>query len=53
VEQTYLGYYTRPEVHTVIGFESRPPHPLGHQLPPFDPALLDRQRQRAPFWRKT
>jgi hypothetical protein len=53
VDHTCRGYYTLPQVHEVIGFESRPPQPLGHELPPFDPSLLDRQRQRAPFWRRT
>ena len=53
VDHTYRGYYTDPRVHEAIGFESRPPQPLGHQLPPFDPELLARQRQRAPFWRET
>lgn len=51
VEHTYRGYYTLRVVQTAVGFDARPPQPLGHQLPPFDPALLDRQRQRAPFWR--
>jgi hypothetical protein len=51
VEHTYRGYYTLPAVHAAIGFESRPPQPLGHQLAPFDPALLEGQRLRAPFWR--
>ena len=53
VSHTYRGYYTLPEVHRAIGWESRPPQPLGHRLPAFDPALLARQRQRAPFWRPT
>jgi len=52
VEHTYRGYYTLPAVHQAIGHESRPPQPLGHRLPPFDPALLDRQRVRLPFWRR-
>jgi hypothetical protein len=51
VEHTYRGYYTRADVKRAIGFDPRPPQPLGYQLEPFDPALLDRQRQRAPFWR--
>jgi hypothetical protein len=51
VEHAYRGYYTRAEVKRAIGVESRPPQPLGYHLEPFDPALLDRQRQRAPFWR--
>jgi hypothetical protein len=52
VEHTYRGYYTLAAVHHAIGHESRPPQPLGHQLPPFDPTLLDRQRVRLPFWRR-
>ena len=52
VEHTYRGYYTLPAVHQAIGHESRPPQPQGHRLPPFDPALLDRQRERLPFWRR-
>jgi hypothetical protein len=53
VEHAYRGYYTLPAVQRAVGFEPRPPQPLGHQLPPFDPAVLDLQRQRAPFWRQT
>lgn len=51
VEHAYRGYYADPRVHRVIGWESRPPQPLGHELPRFDEALLTRQRVRAPFWR--
>jgi Gluconate 2-dehydrogenase subunit 3 len=51
VEHTYRGYYTLPRVLAAIGVEPRPPQPLGHSLPPFDPALLAQQRERAPFWR--
>jgi len=53
VEHTYRGYYTLPRVHAAIGWESRPPQPLGHRLAPFDPALLAIQRRRPPFWRRT
>ncbi len=53
VDHTYRGYYTMPAVHAAIGYESRPPQPRGYRLPPFDPALLDQQRTRAPFWRRT
>jgi len=51
VEHTYRGYYTLAAVQRAVGLEPRPPQPRGHRLPPFDPALLDGQRQRAPFWR--
>jgi hypothetical protein len=53
VEHTYRGYYILPAVQIAVGFDPRPPQPLGHELPPFDPAVLDLQRQRAPFWRRT
>jgi hypothetical protein len=53
VEHTYRGYYTLADVKRAIGYDPRPPQPLGYQLEPFDPALLERQRQRAPFWRQT
>ena len=52
VGHTYRGYYTLPAVHRTIGHDSRPPQPRGHRLPPFDLALLDRQRVRVPFWRR-
>jgi hypothetical protein len=55
VAAAYLAYYTAPAVRQVLarltGYEDRPPQPLGYDLPPFDLALLDRQRARAPFWR--
>jgi hypothetical protein len=53
VEHTYRGYYALAAVQVAVGFEPRPPQPLGQTLPPFDPALLEQQRQRAPFWRQT
>jgi hypothetical protein len=56
VDAAYLAYYTAPRVRMVIervtGYAARPPQPLGYELEPFDERLLDKQRQRAPFWRK-
>lgn len=56
VAAAYLAYYTHPEVRAVLerltGYEARPPQPLGYELPPFDEALLETQRRRAPFWRE-
>jgi hypothetical protein len=56
VDAAYLGYYTAPLVRAVIervtGYEARPPQPLGYELEPFDEHLVEKQRQRAPFWRK-
>jgi Gluconate 2-dehydrogenase subunit 3 len=51
VDHTYRAYYTLPEVQQSLGWY-RPPQPLGHTLPPFDPSLLAQQRTRAPFWRR-
>ena len=53
VDHTYRGYYTHPHVYQAIGYTHRPPQPLGHELPLFDPVMLEKQRQRAPFWRQT
>lgn len=56
VAAAYLAYYTEPRVRTVIerltGYAARPPQPRGYELEPFDEALLAKQKQRAPFWRK-
>jgi hypothetical protein len=53
VDHTFRGYYTLASVQRAVGFEPRPPQPLGYHLEPFEPALLDLQRQRTPFWRQT
>ncbi len=53
VEHTYRGYYALLVVQRALGLSGEPPQPRGYQLPPFDPALLTIQRQRAPFWRRT
>ncbi len=52
VEHTYRGYYALPVVQRALGLSGEPPQPRGYQMPPFDPALLTLQRQRAPFWRQ-
>ena len=57
VNHAYRAYYTDPRVlahlERTAGYPARPPQPLGHELPPWDPDLLARQRERAPFWRRT
>jgi hypothetical protein len=50
VELAYSAYYVRPEVQAACGYQG-PPQPLGHTLPPFDPARLAGQRRKAPLWR--
>ncbi|MFT4726454.1 MAG: hypothetical protein ACI9UN_000949 [Granulosicoccus sp.] len=53
---TYNMYYTDPTVRQVIervtGYEARPPQPKGYPLEPFDETLLNKVRQRNPFWRQ-
>jgi hypothetical protein len=53
VEHTYRSYYTLPVVQRALGLTGEPPQPRGYHLAPFDPALLAKQRQRPPFWRRT
>ena len=43
VEHAYRGYYVRPEVHAAIGYATRPPQPLGHELAPLREELLQLQ----------
>lgn len=55
VAAAYTAYYVDPRVRAVVeartGYPARPPQPDGYHLPPFDEALLETQRRRAPFWR--
>jgi hypothetical protein len=57
LNHAYRGYYTHPSVLQAIeratGYPARPPQPLGHAIEPWDEGLLARQRERAPFWRRT
>ena len=52
LEATYVAYYSRPEVHTRIGWRTGPIQPDGFALPPFDETILDTVRKRKPFWRQ-
>jgi len=52
VQQTYDGYYTDTRVFDVIGYNVPKP-PVGGARPKLlDESLLEKQRQRAPFWRR-
>lgn len=51
VGHTYRAYYVDPRVVAGLGLEARSPQPAGHILPPFDPALLSRVRERGPIYR--
>jgi len=47
VLHTYNGYYTNPQVFQLIGYTQSP---QGQPPELLDPRLLEKQRQRAPFW---
>ena len=51
VELVYETYYTDDRVHERIGWVGRPPQPEGFELEPWDPAILEKARDREPFWR--
>ena len=52
VELVYLVYYSDERVHRRIGWKTGGVQPDGFDLPPFDEAVLEKVRQRAPFWRR-
>ncbi len=51
VRQTYNGYYTNPIVFEAFGYSTPQPE-IGRQPELLDESLLEKQRQRAPFWTK-
>lgn len=51
VRQTYNGYYTNPIVFEAFGYSTPQPE-IGGQPELLDQSLLEKQRQRAPFWTK-
>ena len=51
VRQTYNGYYTNPEVFRKLGIPDSSDPGSGRQPELLDVSLLEKQRQRAPFWR--
>ncbi|MFB3119241.1 MAG: gluconate 2-dehydrogenase subunit 3 family protein [Stenotrophomonas maltophilia] len=53
VRQTYNGYYTNPSIFQLIGYSERPPRCTSGNLELLDESLLEQQRQRAPFWRRS
>ena len=52
VDVVYIAYYSDERVHNRIGWRSGPLQPLGWELPPFDPEILETVAKRKPFWRK-
>jgi hypothetical protein len=52
LDVVYLAYYADARVHVRIGWRTGPLQPRGFSLPPFDDAILEQTRKRAPFWRE-
>ena len=52
VDLVYIAYYSDERVHKRIDWRTGPLQPLGWELPPFDPAILENVAKRKPFWRK-
>ena len=52
VLQTYNGYYTDTRILDIIGYNVPKPPATGARPTLMDESLLDKQRRRAPFWRK-
>lgn len=52
VRQTYNGYYTNPRVFELLGYSPPQAPAEGYQPELLDQSLLEKQRQRAPFWRR-
>ena len=51
--KTYNGYYPNPTIFQVIGYPERLAQGTSGSLDLLDESLLEQQRQRAPFWRRS
>jgi hypothetical protein len=55
LQASYNAYYIDPRVLAVVaaqtGYRPGGPQPDGHELPPFDEAMVAVARTRAPHWR--
>ena len=52
VDLIYIVYYSDERVHKRIEWRTGPLQPLGWELPPFNPRVLETTAKRKPFWRK-
>ncbi len=56
LQAAYNAYYIDPRVLAIVaaktGYRPGAPQPDGHELPPFDEALIATARTRAPHWRQ-
>ena len=48
----YEGYYTRPEIWRLIGYEPHPTNTLGPMMTPFDANSLSRVRELPPLYKE-
>ena len=53
VQQAYNGYYISTQVFDAIGYDHSAPPEEGAQPALMDESLLETQRRREPFWRRT
>lgn len=51
LDLVYLAYYGEPQVQRRIAWRGGALQPDGFPLAPFDEAIVDTTRRRAPFWR--
>ena len=51
VRHTYAGYYSNSKIIELMGLEARPPQPLGFDLDPFDPSMVEKVSERGKIWR--
>jgi hypothetical protein len=52
VTLAYVGYYSAEPVVAALKGSARPPHPLGYELEPDDPSMLDAVRARGRIYRE-
>ncbi len=52
VNVVYVAYYNDARVEKRIGWRGGALQPLGWEMEPWDPAILDTVAKRPPFWRK-
>lgn len=55
LRETYKGYYSRPDMRAKVGVGAHPVHPLGYEVTPESPELMDELtapvRARGPVFR--
>ena len=52
VRHTYAGYYSTPEILSLLGLEKRPPQPFGYEMEDFDVDLVQEVQKRGRIYRE-